>query len=107
MFCELRKTNSNTNWRRLAFFTLPAPENSENEGGMAHVNRSKLRLIDCIVELDNSEKEKLREALYCYTTFIDVIESTNVIEVIGDKVHFEFYDETFYPPVKNISDNLL
>ena len=106
LFCELRNKPGYEYWRRLAMLTFPSPENSERDGGMAHVRTSHRSLIDCIITLNQAEKDKLREALYCYTTFIDVIESTNVINIIGDKVYFEFFGENFKPPVGDISLNL-
>ncbi|MBK9192973.1 MAG: PIG-L family deacetylase [Crocinitomicaceae bacterium] len=93
-------------WKRLALFTFPKPENSEQDGAMAHVRTSPVNMIDCVVELNQEEKLKLREALYCYDTFVEVIESTKVIDHIGDKVYFEFFNEDFKPVLKDIADRL-
>lgn len=103
LYCDLKTKTEYSFWKRLAFFTFPTPENSERDGAMAHVRTSKIEDIDCIIQLNQEEKDKLKEALYCYKTFMDVIESTNVIDVIGDKVYFEFYQEDFNPVVSEIS----
>jgi len=106
LYCELRSKPEYSYWKRLALFTFPTPENSEQDGAMAHVRTSKQELIDCIITLDQLEKDKLKEALFCYKTFMDVIESTNVINVIGDKVYFEFYGENFTSPLNEITGQL-
>lgn len=106
LFCDPRTHEPHRYWKRLAFFTLPAPANSERDGGMAHVRTSPLSRVDCVVQLSEEERVKLRAALYCYETFIDVIESTDVINVIGDRVHFEFYGEDFKPPLSDPGQQL-
>jgi N-acetylglucosamine malate deacetylase 2 len=105
LFCA--KTPAQSYWKRLAFFTLPSPENSEKDGGMAHVRTSRPALIDCIVLLNEEEKAKLKEALFCYESFMDVIEQTQVIERIGDKVHFEFFGEDFKPVLRDLTEQLI
>ena len=90
----------------MAFLTLPNPNEDPQQGGNSNVNSSKKQYIDCIVKLTDIERAKLKEALYCYESFIDVINETNVIEHIGDKVHFEFFGENFEEPVGDISYGL-
>lgn len=102
LFCDPQKDKLYPNWKRLALLTFPTPENSERDGAMAHVRTSHPKLIDCIIELNQEEQSKLREALYCYKTFTDVIESTGVIERIGSRVYFEFFNESFHPPVSEL-----
>lgn len=106
LFCELRKKSSYSYLKRLAFITLPNPDEDAKKGGNSNVNSSKKEYIDCIIHLSETEKNKLKEALYCYETFIDVINETKVIEHIGDKVHFEFFDENFDPVIHEITFGL-
>jgi len=106
MAVQRRKNNPNWTVKRLAFFTLPRPDGTEKSGGNSHVNTTKKENIDCIVNLTSLEKAKLKEALYCYETFIDVILETGVIEGIGDKVHFEFFEESFQPPIDQLTAKL-
>lgn len=106
LFCELKDNPNYDFLKRLAFLTLPNPNENPEEGGNANVNSSKKQYIDCIVELAPQEQKKLKEALYCYQTFIEVIEQTNVINAIGDKVHFEFFNENYTVPVDQITHDL-
>jgi len=106
LFCDLKSKPAYNYWKRLALLTFPTPENSEQDGAMAHVRTSKQELIDCIITLNQLEKDKLKEALFCYKTFMEVIESTNVINVIGDKVYFEFYGEDFTPAANELTESL-
>ena len=106
VFCELRGKKEYSFLKRLAFLTIPGPEKNAREGGNANVRTTSPDLIDCIVELNDKEISKLKEALYCYKTFIDVIESTDVINQIGNKVHFEFFDENWSPIAKDLDDGL-
>lgn len=103
LFCALRRNDYYDFLRRLAFFTLPVPEGSEQPGGNANVRRTPREDIDCVVHLTEEEQAVLRKCLYCYETFIDVIEETGVIEEIGDKVHFEFFDEQHDPVLSSLT----
>lgn len=106
LFCDPEKCNRYANWKRLALLTFPTPENAEQAGAMATARTSHPKLIDCIVTLTTLEQEKLREALYCYETFVEVIESTQVIRQINDKVYFEFFGEDFKPAVTDLTAQL-
>jgi len=106
LFSDPSRKISSAFWKRLALFTFPTPENSEQDGAMAHVRTSNPNLIDCVILLNEEERQKLRESLFCYTTFMDVIKSTNVIERIGDRIHFEFFGENFKPPVNELNSGL-
>lgn len=106
IFSESERYQKFPAWKRLALFTFPKPENSEQDGAMAHVRTSPANMIDCVVKLNEEEKIKFKEALYCYETFIEVIESTQVIDRIGDKVYFEFFNEDFKPVLTDLTDKL-
>ena len=107
LFCELKEKTAYDYLKRLAFFTLaPNPNGDEKQGGNANVNSTKKQYIDCIVTLTETEIAKLKEALYCYETYVDVIRETNVIERIGDSVYFEFFNEDYSPPVDEITYGL-
>lgn len=106
VFTELRKKPNYDFLKRLAFFTLPAPENAEQQGGNANVNRSRIEYIDCIVSLKDSAITMLKDCLNCYETFQEVIKETGVIDQIGDKVYFEFFSEDFKPEVSSLREGL-
>ncbi|NRA13365.1 MAG: PIG-L family deacetylase [Crocinitomicaceae bacterium] len=106
LFCELREQAKYSFLKRLAFFTLSPVTDSPEKGGNANVQSSKEKHIDCVVNLTQDERDKLKEALYCYESFIDIIESTGVIDRIGDKVYFEFFDENYETPVGELTHGL-
>ncbi len=106
LYCELKEKAEYAFLKRLAFITLPDPESDERKGGMHNVNSSKKKFIDCIIHLSSEEVRKLRESLYCYETYIQVINETDVIEKIGNKIHFEFFNEEFLEPVNELTANL-
>jgi LmbE family N-acetylglucosaminyl deacetylase len=106
LFCELQENPEYSYLKRLAFLTLPTPNETETQGGNASVRTSKSEYIDCIVNLNEEEVGKLKEALGCYVSFTDIIEETNVIEHLGNKIHFEFFNEEFTDPVGDLGYGL-
>ncbi|MFT6746827.1 MAG: LmbE family N-acetylglucosaminyl deacetylase [Glaciecola sp.] len=103
LFCKLKNQPNYNYLQRLAFLTLPSPDEDQRKGGNSNVNSSKKQYIDCIVNLQEDEVAKLKEALYCYESFIDVINETKVIEHLGNKIHFEFFGENFEEPVPDLN----
>lgn len=106
LFCELRNQTDYSYLKRLAFSTLPTPVNNTQKGGNSDVRTSKEQYIDCIINLSLEEVAKLKEALYCYKSFLDVIAETNVINHLGNKIHFEFFDEEFETAVDQLTHGL-
>ncbi len=106
LYCDLKAKAEYAFLKRLAFLTLPTPNESEAVGGNANVNTTKKQYIDCIVNLNEDEVAKLKEALSCYESFTDVIKETNVIEHLGKKIHFEFFDENYRDPVDELTHGL-
>jgi len=106
LFCMLKDNPDYDFLKRLAFLTLPNLNENSEDGGNANVHSTKKQYIDCIVKLTDEEQNKLKEALYCYETFIEVIQQTNVIKHIGDKVHFEFFNENFDEVVSDLDVGL-
>lgn len=106
LFCELKERSEYTFLKRLAFLTLPTPNEDESKGGNSNVRTTKKQYIDCIINLNQEEVSKLKESLYCHESFIDVIKETNVIEHIGNKVHFEFFNEDFDEHVQELDFGL-
>lgn len=92
--------------RRLAFFTLPDSGKPLFEKDWWRMKQSEEELIDCVISLSNANREALREALACYTTYQETIEQTDVFEKIGDTLHFEIFGEKFDPPLTDLADQL-
>lgn len=106
LYCELKDNPEYSFLKRLAFLTLAKSEDNETQKMNQKVNTSDEKYIDCIINLTEEEKNILKESLFCYETFIDVIKETNVIEIIGNKVHFEFFNEKYDKPVSELTNGL-
>lgn len=105
VFLTMRE-NGATYLRRLAFFTLPDSGRPLFENGWWRLKKSDVHLIDCIVQLDNNNIAALQAALNCYTTYQETIKQSNVVNDIGNAIHFEFFGETFAPPLADITERL-
>lgn len=97
VFCELRGAEGMP--RRLALYTL-APDTETN--GHFRLNTSKDEEIDCVVATTEEEVETGRRALDCYKTYRETIEKTGIKEMVSKDVCYEFFQETFAPPVGDI-----
>ena len=93
--------------KRLAFFTLPDSGAPSMQNGEFRMKLSAPERIDCIVPLRPEDQEALVSSLKCYETYKDTIEATGVVEQIGDKVHFEIFNESFDPPLNDLGQQLL
>lgn len=92
--------------KRLAFFTLPDSGAPSMQDGEFRMKRSEPELIDCIIPLEPADIQAMVDSLSCYETYKDTIEATGVVEEIGDKVHFEIFNEAFDPPLQDLTDQL-
>lgn len=92
--------------KRLAFFTLPDSGAPSLQNGEFRMKLSEPERIDCIVSLRSEDQEAFVSSLKCYETYKDTIEATGVVEQIGDKVHFEIFAERFYPPLRDLGQQL-
>ncbi len=92
--------------KRLAFITLPDEGGETWQDGGIRFKRSEPELIDCIIPLDEADKQMLRDCLSCYETYKETIAKSGVIEKIGDKVYFEIFGEGFNPPISDLIERL-
>ncbi len=90
--------------KRLAFFTLPPPP--EDTDRAAHLRHSPSSLIDCVVEINESDLKTAREALYRYETYRPVIEEQRPLRSVADGVPFELFGEAHDPPLSGLLDDL-
>lgn len=93
--------------KRLAFFTVPDQE------GPAVATSNGIRLkqssraeIDCVLQLSSQDRELMKKALDCYKTYQEVIQKIGVVEIIGDKLHFEIFGEEHEPPLDDLAAGL-
>lgn len=77
--------------RRLAFYTLPPPP--EDADRPEHLQHSPAGLIDCSYSVSQTDLEKGREALYCYETYLPVIEKHKPLDSGGEHMAFELFGE--------------
>ncbi len=93
--------------KRLAFFTLQDKGDPQfKQGDMFRLKQSVPEEIDCMVKLEEDNRQAIKRALTCYKTYQEVIQNTNVFEEIGDTVLFEIYGEDFTPPLSDLTAGL-
>ncbi|MEX2641400.1 MAG: PIG-L family deacetylase [Balneolales bacterium] len=102
-YCRIRQDQDATFLKRLALFTVAESDVPDSK---FKLNTSSPEEIDCIVAVDETDIEKSRQALLCYKTYQDVIEEVNVLERIGDKVFFEFFQEEYDPAAPDLTEGL-
>lgn len=102
VYCEMKEIGYSYP-QRLALFTHYSKEPVESKFDL---KSSKLDDIDCVMETDNEDMEKFRDALNCYETYQQVIEESGVKEAVTGKVPFEFFQEDFNPPLKSLTEKL-
>jgi N-acetylglucosamine malate deacetylase 2 len=102
VFVELKEEKNYL--RRLAFHTISEEEAAEVT--YFKINGSKPEEIDCIFEVEEEDIEIGHKALDCYVTFKETIDNVGIKDHIRKKVRYEFYRESFDPPVKDIFEKL-
>ncbi len=98
-FVELKSTGEGY-LKRLAFYTMPERK------GKRSISFSKEEEIDCIVKCGEAEMEKVMQALDCYASYRDRIEKTGVKKYKSNEVYFEFFQESFAPPLSDLNARL-
>lgn len=105
-FLSLRE-NGSRYLSRLAFFTMPDSGGpSFLPDGWPRLRLSAPELIDCVVRLDTEDIRAMSDALMCYPTYRKTIETIDVLGKIGDRVHFEIFDESHNPPLTDLTEGL-
>ncbi len=104
LFTELIGLEEYSYLKRLCFFTLDKSQPGENHREGVHTSTDEE--IDVVVHIDELDVIAFKKALGCYKTYGEVIESTQVIEKIGNRVHFEIYNENHNPTLGLITEGL-
>lgn len=102
IFCDLRIREYGP--KRLAFFTLPKTPDGVGNPNAKH---SESELIDCVVQLNETNIDMLKATLACYKSYAEIVANYKVVEHIGHSVSFEFWDEDFKPPVSEVEFGIL
>lgn len=85
---------------RLAFFTIA--EDHAKDNVVTRLSGSTPDEIDCVIHVEAVDIERNNDALDCYVTYRETIERSGVKDSMGTTVAFEFYQESFDPPVDDI-----
>ena len=104
VFVEM-KERADSSLRRLAFFTL-TEEQAGDEPGWHALSHSSSEDIDCLVEVDDIDMESFRAALDCYRTYEATIAQSGIRDAMDRLVAFEFFGESFDPPLSRLVDHL-
>ncbi|HEX7072030.1 MAG TPA: PIG-L family deacetylase [Rhodothermales bacterium] len=101
VFCATRETAP---WlQRLAFFTL---REHGRPGRPAHLKGSPAAAIDCIVRFEDVDRDRAAQALEAYRTYAEVVRAHDPLAEVAEGVYFEFFGESFDPPVESLVDGL-
>ncbi len=93
--------------KRLAFFTMPdSGEPTFLPSGWPRLKLSDASLIDAVIPLQSENIQAMKDALLCYESYQAIVETTGVIEKIGNRVHFEIFGEDFSPSLKSLTEGL-
>ncbi len=91
--------------RRLAFFTITQKQAGAGPGHHS-LSSSTSDEIDCLMLVEEDDMNTFRQALDCYVTYRDMIEKTGIKESLDRCVAFEFFQESFEPPISSIDGGL-
>lgn len=101
-FLELRESNE-IDLKRLAFYTVPKRQNMPAHW-LKRSNFSTTDEIDCIVNVNDVDRENFLNALSCYQTYRDRIEKSGIRKSKNKQVYFEIFQEYFDPPLDDLCD---
>ena len=94
-------------WKRLAYFTVIDTEKPMFfEGGIPRVTWTKEKDVAITVQLDESNISAMKNALLCYDTYQEMVKTTNVIERIGNKTHFELENEKHKKVLSSVTESI-
>jgi len=107
VFLQLQDEGNNDYLRRLAFYTvLDHGQSTFSPDGFIRMRHSIQERIDCTINLTEENLSKNREALFCYKSYVQTIETSGILDKLGKHAHFEFYNEKFDPPLSSLTASL-
>ena len=102
VFCQRRREGKHFP-RRMALFTRMGDVDLK---GSFRLEASAAEEIDCILQCTQEDMDAFNRALDCYKTYQEVIDKSGVRNVVDEYVPFEFFQESFDPPVGSVTENL-
>jgi LmbE family N-acetylglucosaminyl deacetylase len=106
-FLNLKDNPENSFLKRLAFYTIPdngSPVFSKD--GFVRMKHSVEERIDCEVLISDEAFQKNIDALYCYKSYLGVIEESKIIEKLSKTIHYEFFNENYNPYLTSLTQNI-
>ncbi len=103
VFLELKEKDNNL--KRLALFGVTAKDAEKNT--RFPLKSFKDEEIDCVIGLSAENVAMAHKALDCYVTYKEVIDESRVKETFTKEAPFEFFGESFSPPVTDIFEKLI
>ncbi len=107
VFLQLLDECTNDYLKRLAFYTIPdhgRPTFSPD--GFIRMRHSSTERIDCIVKLEEEDRNKNLEALMCYKSYMSTIKTSGIINKLDRMANFEIFDEKFDPPLMDLTEGI-
>jgi len=102
VFCKM-KGEGNSFLKRLALFTRMGEVDLD---GKFRLEVSKDEEIKCVETCSAEDMKTFKKALDCYETYQEVIEASNVKDVVTNQVPFEIFGEEFEGRLDHITDQL-
>ncbi|NMH89596.1 PIG-L deacetylase family protein [Flavivirga algicola] len=94
-------------WKRLAYFTvIDTGKPMFFDGGIPRVTWTREADIVVTEKLDESNISAMKNALLCYDTYQEMVKTTNVIERIGNKTHFELENEKHNKILSSVTESI-
>ena len=96
-----------SHWKRLAYFTvIDTGKPMFFDGGIPRVTWTKETDIAITEDLDELNISAMKNALLCYDTYQEMVKTTNVIDRIGNKTHFELENEKHDKVLSSITESI-
>jgi len=106
VYLDLLDNGAGDYLKRLAFYTIKDKGLPTFFEGGIRLHHSSVERIDCEILVEESERQKNRAALLCYKSYKKVIEESGILNKIDHKSRFEFYNENFTSPVRELTAGL-
>lgn len=102
VFCKM-KDEENSYPKRLAFFTRMGKVDVDGKFRLEASDEEEIKFIE---KCSREDMQKFKAALNCYETYQEVIEASNVKEVVTNEVPFEIFGESIDGRLKSLKDGL-
>lgn len=102
VFCKMKQEGGEHS-KRLALFTRMGEVDRDGKFRLEASDDEEIKFIE---ECSEEDMQKFRDALDCYETYQEVIEASNVKNVVTKKVPFEIFGEDIERRLESLSDQL-